>query len=236
MPDEIIILSFTAASIAFLHTLLGPDHYLPFVVMAKARRWSIVKTAMITFLCGAGHVAGSVILGLIGISLGLAVDGLIEIESFRGIVAAWLLITFGLIYFVWGLRKAVRKVPHNHFHSHENGIHHSHYHHHHKDHVHAHTQEKSNLTPWVLFTVFILGPCEPLIPLLIYPAAKSSYLGVVWVTFVFGAVTIVTMCAFVLVSSFGIKFLNLGRFEKYSHSMAGASICLSGLAIHFLGL
>lgn len=236
MSEDLIILSITAASIAFLHTILGPDHFLPFVVMAKARKWSINKTAIITFLCGAGHVASSVVLGFIGIGMGIAVENLVEIESFRGTVAAWALITFGLLYFVWGLRRASRQMPHNHFHNHENGIYHSHSHDHHHDHAHPHPHEKSNITPWVLFTIFVFGPCEPLIPLLMYPAAKNSYSGVVWVVFIFAAVTIITMCALVLVSSFGIKFLNLGRFEKYTHSMAGASICLSGLAIQFLGL
>jgi small basic protein len=32
------VLTITAASIVFLHTLLGLDHYLSFVVMARARR------------------------------------------------------------------------------------------------------------------------------------------------------------------------------------------------------
>lgn len=236
MPEEIIILSITAASIAFFHTLLGPDHYLPFVVMAKARKWSIAKTALITFCCGAGHVISSVILGFAGITLGVALDNLVQIESYRGDIAAWALIAFGLVYFVWGLRKAIRKVPHNHFHNHGNGIYHSHSHDHHNEHVHAHSHEKSNITPWVLFTIFILGPCEPLIPLLMFPAAKSSLSGVLWVAFIFSAVTIITMCALVLISSFGFKFIKLGPVEKYSHSIAGASICMSGLAIHFLGL
>jgi len=236
MPDEIIILSFTAASIAFLHTLLGPDHFLPFIVMAKARNWSIAKTVVITCLCGMGHVASSVVLGFIGIGLGMTVDKLVEIESFRGGLAAWGLIAFGLVYFAWGLRRAIRQRPHSHVHAHKGGIFHSHSHAHEEEHVHPHTQENSNLTPWLLFTIFVFGPCEPLIPLLMYPAAKSSYLGVALVVSIFAAVTLITMCTLVLVSSYGIKFLNLGRFEKYSHSLAGASICISGLAIQFLGL
>ena len=66
MSNEYAILVMTAASVGFLHTLLGPDHYLPFIVMAQARRWSFLKTGWITFLCGVGHVGSSVLLGIMG--------------------------------------------------------------------------------------------------------------------------------------------------------------------------
>ena len=48
MPVDIGLLVLTAASIGFVHTLLGPDHYLPFVAMGAARRWSTRKTLWIT--------------------------------------------------------------------------------------------------------------------------------------------------------------------------------------------
>ena len=63
------MLAVSAAAIAFAHTVLGPDHYLPFVAMARARGWSMSRTLRITLLCGAGHLAGSVVLGLAGIAL-----------------------------------------------------------------------------------------------------------------------------------------------------------------------
>ena len=62
MPDEIILLAGTAATLGFIHTILGPDHYLPFIVLAKARKWSTIKTLVITFFCGFGHILSSVIL------------------------------------------------------------------------------------------------------------------------------------------------------------------------------
>ncbi len=76
MTAEQSALVITAASIGFLHTVLGPDHYLPFIMMSWARKWSRVKTIVITFLCGLGHIASSVVLGLIGVSMGLAVKKL----------------------------------------------------------------------------------------------------------------------------------------------------------------
>ena len=65
MTQDVGPLMVTAASIGFLHTLLGPDHYVPFIMMSWARRWSAAKTALITLVCALGHRAGSVILGLV---------------------------------------------------------------------------------------------------------------------------------------------------------------------------
>jgi sulfite exporter TauE/SafE len=237
MSQELTILYLTAASIALLHTLLGPDHYVPFIVMARARKWSMAKTALITFFCGLGHIGSSILLGILGIAVGLAVTSVEAVEAFRGDLAAWFLIAFGLIYFVWGLRRTLRNRPHKHRHIHHDGESHDHHHVHASDHLHVHErEEKPSLTPWILFTIFVFGPCEPLIPLLMYPAAKSSTFGVVLVTAIFGAVTIATMMGVVLVSQMGLKFLPLGRLERYSHAAAGAAVCLCGLTIKFLGL
>lgn len=235
MSNEIMVLITAAASIGFFHTLFGPDHYLPFIMMTKAGKWSYKKTVMVTLLCGAGHVLSSVLLGFAGVALGVTVSGLVSIESVRGNMAAWALIAFGLVYFVWGVRKAVRNKPHKHFHLHPNGAEHKHDHVHHDEHSHVHKEGKS-MTPWVLFVIFVLGPCEPLIPLLMYPAAKESTMGLVMVTGVFSAVTIATMLGVVMISTMGLNFLPTKKMERYTHALAGATIFLSGMAIQFLGL
>ncbi|MHC4182247.1 MAG: urease accessory protein UreH domain-containing protein [Planctomycetota bacterium] len=235
--QELTIITITAASIGLFHTLLGPDHYLPFIVMARARKWSLVKTIFITALCGAGHVLSSIILGIIGIVLGISINKLGAIESFRGGIAAWLIIAFGVGYFVWGLFRARRNRPHVHWHAHEDTSMPIHKHTHSKDHLHVHKGESAkNLTPWILFTIFVFGPCEPLIPLLMYPAAKSSIFGLVLVTIVFSVVTIMTMLGIVIFLSLGANLLPMSRLERYTHALAGATICICGIAIKFLGL
>ncbi|HDY87032.1 MAG TPA: hypothetical protein ENH82_02825, partial [bacterium] len=117
--QELTVITITAASIGLFHTLLGPDHYLPFIVMAQARKWSLVRTTCITVLCGIGHVLSSVLLGAIGIALGISIKSLEVVESFRGGLAAWLLIAFGIGYLVWGLFRARRNRPHKHWHAHK---------------------------------------------------------------------------------------------------------------------
>lgn len=236
MSRELIVLICTAASIGLLHTLFGPDHYLPFIVMSRSGKWSLNKTILVTTLCGIGHVFSSVLLGIIGISVGIAVTKLEVLESFRGNLAAWGLITFGLLYLVWGIRRAWRNKPHEHPHPHQDGENHSHLHAHSKTHVHPHVDENTRITPWVLFVIFVFGPCEPLIPLLMYPAATNSSWGVVLVTGTFGVVTIGTMLGIVLISSFGISYIPITRLERYSHALAGLAILLCGLSIQFLGL
>jgi nickel/cobalt exporter len=236
MDNSIIILCGTAASIGLIHTALGPDHYLPFIMMGRARRWSMAKTAWITFLCGLGHVLSSVVLGLVGVLVGTQVMKLEAFEAFRGSIAAWLLIGFGFAYFVWGLRRAILNRSHRHVHSHGDTDKHEHEHTHISDHAHVHDEKKANVTPWILFTIFVFGPCEPLIPLLMYPAAESSVLGSVLIAAVFSVVTVGTMLTIVMFSSWGVSFARLGWLERYTHAAAGATICVSGLAIQFLGL
>jgi nickel/cobalt exporter len=226
-----------AAWLGFLHTILGPDHYLPFIMMSWARKWSGVRTAVITVLCGLGHIASSVVLGMLGVSLGLVVRKLEIVESFRGNIAAWLLIGFGLAYMVWGLRRAYRRRAHSHGHFHIREDEHSHRHSHLGQHAHVHEDKaKASVTPWALFLIFVFGPCEVLIPVLMYPAAENGLFGVLLVTCVFGTATIGTMLGVVLLSRAGVSFLPLARIERYTHAIAGATICLCGLAIQFLGL
>jgi nickel/cobalt exporter len=235
MTPEITLLTLSAATIAFVHTLLGPDHYLPFVAMAKARNWSLGKTLRITLACGVGHLLGSVVLGLLGITLGAQLSSLEWFEGVRSGLAAWLLIGFGLMYTAWGLRQAYRKRPHTHWHSH-GGSTHCHEHNHQDKHVHMHEAGKASLTPWIIFVIFILGPCEPLIPLLMYPAANESMLGVLLVTGVFGLVTVMTMTMIVMIVVLGINTVKLSRFERFSHAVAGSTILICGLSVAFLGL
>jgi len=237
MNTEIIFLSWTALTVGLIHTASGPDHYLPFVMMSKARNWSTTKTVWITILAGSGHVLSSIVLGFLGIFIGSEILKLDALEAYRGDMAAWLLIGFGFAYFVWGVFKAIKNKKHTHLHVHEGGVVHTHPHGHTGEHAHVHDQKSKakDLTPWILFVIFVLGPCEPLIPLMM-TAADNSMAGMAFVSLVFTAATLVTMVGIVLLGIWGFSFAKLGKLERYTHAIAGATICLSGLAIMFLGL
>jgi nickel/cobalt exporter len=229
------ILIFTALSIGFIHTLIGPDHYIPFIILGKARSWSLSKTSWITILCGIGHVLGSVLLGFLGVAFGFALNMVEGIEAVRGEVASWLLIGFGVAYGAWGLRLGLRASEHIHEHDHDAGGHHQHQHHHLGKHAHLHGDRKS-YTPWVLFVIFVLGPCEPLIPMLMYPAAQGNWMDVALVSVAFGVSTILTMLGVVVGTSLGIMNIKLDFMEKYIHALAGLIIAISGLSIKIFGL
>src|SRR5215207_8342058 len=115
MQTEIEILILAAIAISFLHTITGPDHYLPFLALAKARGWSVGKTIGWTIICGCGHVWSSVLLGLGGAGIGWSLSKLNWMESVRGGLAGWTLLGFGLIYSMWGLIKAGKQKRHKHF-------------------------------------------------------------------------------------------------------------------------
>jgi nickel/cobalt exporter len=236
MNNSIALLSVTAISIGFIHTILGPDHYLPFIVLSQAKKWSPRKTMIITFFCGIGHVLSSVILGLIGIAVGISVTKLVSVESVRGNVAAWLFVAFGFVYMVISIRNLIKKKRHTHSHFHFSGEKHVHEHDHHNEHSHIHEEEVFKTTPWILFLIFVFGPCEPLIPLVMYPASKNNFHGAVIVAILFSITTITTMMCIVLSFNLGLNKINLKPVEKYSHLIAGSMIFLSGLAILVLGL
>ena len=237
MGQESTLLLLTAASLAFFHTLFGPDHYLPFIVISKARQWSIVKTSFVVILCGLAHILSSVVIGSVGIAFGISISEIEIFESFRGNITAWLLIAFGIAYTIYGVRKVYKGKKHTHLHYHHDGTSHLHEHDHQTNHLHLHERKsKSNITPWVLFVIFLFGPCEPLIPILMYPAAQSNTFLLLLVILVFGIITIFTMLVLVLLPLYGIEFIEMSKLEKFTHAIAGLTILLCGLSIQFLGL
>lgn len=234
MNTEIGILITTAFSIGFIHTLIGPDHYLPFIALSRARKWSYPRTLLVTVICGAGHVLSSVVIGLIGIAAGVAISRIQGLEGMRGDIASYLLLGFGLAYMSWGIRRGIRGNIHSHSHTHADGTLHEHDHDHQTEHTHVHSKRSS--TFWWLFIIFVLGPCEPLIPLLMYPAAKVNTAGVILVVLAFSLATIATMSVMVSLAYFGLKQVRFAFFERYAHALGGAIIALSGAGMIFLGL
>ncbi len=234
--NEAQVLLLTAASIAFMHTVLGPDHYLVFTAMGKARRWSLARTMRVTALCGLGHVASSLVIGAVGIVLGAQLMTLVQIEGARGNLAGYALLAFGLVYFAWGLKKAGRGHVHSHVHVHADVVH-DHEHDHRAGHAHVHEDgARNSITPWAMFIIFVLGPCEALIPLFMYPAAQQSMGLVVAVAVVFSTITLMTMLALVAITTIGLDRLKLPSTGRYAHAVAGASVALCGGVISFLGL
>ncbi len=232
------LLLWTAVSIGLIHTLLGPDHYLPFVAMRRARGWTTARMIGAVAGFGLAHVTASAGLGLAGIAFGLALGSLEALQHARGEAAAWLLLAAGVAYGSWGIRRSRQRQSHSHAHAHADGTVHRHTH----DHVaaahrHPHGAD-GRWGPWLLFTVFLLGPCEALIPVLMYPAAQADWHSVVAVTAAFAVATVTTMVVVTVVvdRSLGslVERLTRGR-RDWSHALAGGTIALCGAGILVLG-
>jgi nickel/cobalt transporter (NicO) family protein len=236
------ILLSTAVGIAFVHTLIGVDHTLPFVVLAKAQRWTMKRLVAIITLCGVGHVLSSIALGAIGIGAGVALERLEWIEGFRGEWAAWLLITFGLVYAIWGTVRRFRGKRHSHWHAHFDGLEHDHDHDHNGQHLHPHSEapkmQRRLVTFWTLFIIFAFGPCEPLIPLLMAPAWAHNWAAVVGVASLFAVVTVGTMVLVAALAYRGLQSKVMERLplERWADALAGLAIAASGGAIKLLGI
>ncbi|MCU7549631.1 hypothetical protein OCK74_10925 [Chitinophagaceae bacterium LB-8] len=232
MPNDIYMLMIAATTIACLHTLSGPDHYLPFIALSKARGWSFARTLVWTAICGCGHVWSSVLLGLGGAAFGWSLSKVGGLESVRGSLASWVLLVFGFLYSVWGIYKAGQNKRHKHFDIYDDG---TVYVYEHKHGEIVAPKEKHRVTPWIMFLVFLLGPCEPMIPLLYFPAAKNSGIGLLALIMVYTIITLLTMMLMVTLGFYGISFLKTGKLERYLHALGGLTIFICGAGMVFMG-
>ena len=228
--SSVTLLLGTAATLALFHTLIGVDHSIPFIVLGRARGWSLRRTLGVTGACGLAHVASSVLIGSLGVLLGVTLDRLSWLESTRGRVAAGLMIGFGLAYAARAFWRKFRGHTHTHLHAHADGTVHTYPHDHHGEHRHPHDIGRG-VTPWALFLIFAFGPCEPLIPLMMVPAVERSWLGLAAVIGVFGFVTLGTMLAAVTLGYLGLTHAKLGAVEGRIDVLAGLTIAASGAAV-----
>ena len=209
----------TAFLTAVIHTITGPDHYLPFIAIAKSRNFSLKKTLLWTFICGLGHIGSALLiaLGFVYLSHFLTDTQFAWIEDNRSNLAAYALIGLGGAYLLWALR-------HRWLHKHGQA-------HHHGDAMHGGTEiTDKNITVWVVFIIFVLGPCEALLPIL----TASSVMGIPAVissTVIFSVATIATMLVAVALGYLGLEALRFKKMEAYTHELAGATIMVCGLLI-----
>jgi len=236
--------------------------------MARARGWHRRRTLGITAVCGAGHLIASLALGAVGVAAGLAISDVERLQAGRGRLAGWLLIGFGLAYLAWGIKRAISRRPHSHWHGHSDGTLHHHRHIHAGGHLHAHDANEPrahtdvplssraqsrdlatttsphpahpshparsrNITPWILFTIFLFGPCEPLIPLLMVPAAGGNWWHVALVAGAFSAATLAAMLGAVTIGLAGLEHARFAKLERYSDALAGAAVTVCGLLVNF---
>ena len=206
----------SAAGLGLVHTLLAPNHYLPFIMISKARKWSRTKTVLITLLCSSGHVIGSLVIALLAVVFGVVTSKIEIFNGYRANIAAWGMMIFGFMYFLYGVREA----KHNHRCC---------------EHIHTKKNDVKSLTPFILFMLFLFAPCEAFVPIMMLPALTNVPVYTVLIAFSFGLTTMATMVVAVYLGARGIEFLPFEKWEKYGHMIAGAVIFLCGVFVTAFG-
>jgi hypothetical protein len=167
-----------------------------------------------------------------GAALGWSLSKITWLENIRGGIAGWVLLLFGLVYGVWGYMRALQNKAHKHFDTFEDG---SMYIYEHKHGEAVMPKVRYKVTPWVMFIVFLLGPCEPMIPLLYFPAAQSNWWGMLLLIAVYTFFTLGTMLLLVILGYYGVSFLKTEKLERYVHALGGLSLFICGAGMVFMG-
>ena len=203
-----LALTLGAASVGALHSL-APDHWVPFAALARARGWTVLRTARVTLLCGFGHVTVSAALGLLALWFGLETLKLVgeRLEAVAGI----LLIAFGLAYGIWGLRKAM------------------------SDRLHHHSDvDPEKTSVWALFLLFSADPCVAVLPLL-FAAAPLGAARAAVVVVTYELATLAAMLCLVLLARAGVERLHAHWLDHWGDASAGGLIAAVGVAVAVLG-
>lgn len=225
----------TAAGTALLHTLI-PDHWLPFVLVGRARGWSTTVVAMASGLAAVVHALLSILLGVVALWIGFATMDAVgkTLEH----VGAVLLILFGLGYAFWAWRKG------GHFHpggallhrgsgscsgSEGPG---------HPEHLHYHADGEliGGGEGWgALGLALVVGinPCVLLLPLMVASIPR----GVGSVALVAAAYTLPAVLLMVGLSVLGVRVgwrVRLPGVARHAESLSGLLIALMGVIFWFV--
>lgn len=228
MTSTAFLLFLSSCSTAVIHALI-PDHWLPFVLMARAQGWSERRAAALTGLAGVLHVLVTVVAGGLTILVGSAsIHSLAQRSGHSlGFVGGFLLAVFGVAY---GIFRHLREArvhsaagPERVDQSADGG----------HVHVHGHLLERwfhGALTAGALVLVIGISPCALLVPILF--AASAAGLGAVLAAALgFGLCTIGTMVGVTVVAMRGMRRIELPFFTRYGDLISGALVGAVGLLL-----
>jgi ABC-type nickel/cobalt efflux system permease component RcnA len=220
-----LALVLTTVVTAVVHTLI-PDHWLPFVLVARAEGWTLRRTAMLTAASALLHVTVSIVLAMMVVLAGrgaeMAVTGLGERLA---ALSGWMLVVFGAAYMSWFLLRGG--------HAHTFGIH---PHHNPDDAVppEASPTRLKDLSGYALTFVVGFNPCILVIPC-VYGASQLSPLTLVAVSTAFAVSTMLSMVVVTLLGLKGTSRLTSPFLTRYGEAISGALITLTGAAVLLVG-
>jgi ABC-type nickel/cobalt efflux system permease component RcnA len=237
LESTVYMLLSTAGATALLHTLI-PDHWLPFVLIGRAQRWSGTTTALVSGVSAAIHVALSVALGLLTLGIGIGAAEIVGESLERA--GAVLLMLFGVGYAWWAWRKG------GHFHP-GGGLLHSHEAappcsgdegNANPEHLHYHADEilirgKPGWGALGLAVIVGLNPCVLILPIMLASATKGPQ--AFWLVTAASAIpTVVLMVGLSVFGVVGGRRIPVPGAARYMELASGLLIAMLGVAFWFL--
>jgi nickel/cobalt transporter (NicO) family protein len=220
----------TGFTVAFFHAAI-PTHWLPFVLTARAQRWSHAKTLAVTALAGAGHVVFTAVLGLLLTVLGFALHE--QTAEWFPRIAGGALLLFGLFYLYRQL------IGHVHGHSRVLGedprVHAAHRSADDKDDAVVAKPVTSVLVSdrvaiASLLALLTFSPCESFVPFYVY-GLRYGWLGFSLLTAILSIATLGGMVAFTWLTLIGMKRVALRQLERYELGVMGLLLSAVGVLI-----
>jgi ABC-type nickel/cobalt efflux system permease component RcnA len=199
-------LIFSAGFVGFVHSL-SPGHWLPVVLLVKARKWGPAQAVVAALVTASGHIFVSVGLGLIGLFVGKKFFGtnLHELEEHAGLI----LVAFGFLYAVYS------RFNHRHCHGHEH---------------HGPDPRTSGKAPYVFLFSLGLSPCFAALP--VFAAAIGGGTAVLlgsMLAFSLGVAASLTGGS--LFVARGLVKLDHPIFEHYGDVITGLGVALMGVIL-----
>lgn len=207
-----------AAAVAAAIHGLSPDHWLPYVLLAKGRGWTTGRALQVTAVGAVSHLFTTTVLGLVIVFLGAGAT-----ERFgRPAEIFSSLVVIGLgAYLLWAGRYGRGGHGHGHDgHAHEGQAHPG------QGPIHSSADLR-------LGAVLGARPCAESIPIFIAASTRGVFASLGAVT-AWAAVTVGAMLAVVWLSLLGLKAARLGFLERYGEAVSAWLIILIGLIV--LGL
>jgi len=187
----------SAFLVALLHTAI-PSHWLCFVLIGKARGWSLRRTMAVAGATGALHVLTTVTLGLVFAAAGRELVEPEELERISG----WILVGLGALYLFLQF---------------------THIGHHHEKEVSG----SDRVALAALVFAVTVSPCSLAIPILVAAAATSVAMAVL-ITLVLMATTVGNMVLLVGLTGLGIEKMPFAFFDRYEKLILGVVLALVG--------
>jgi nickel/cobalt exporter len=224
-------IAITGFGVAFFHAAI-PTHWLPFVLTARAQRWSHTRTLAITALAGSGHVLCTALLGLFIAWFGIVLNK--KIGDWFPHLAGGMLLLLGLFYI---FRQIVTK---GHPHKHLVGGHP------HASDTHDHPPSRSygvagehigrtkpvsdRVAIMSLLAMLTFSPCEAFLP--IYASGvRYGWSGFALLTVILSVGCVAGMVIFTALTLAGVRRIKLGLLEKYESGMMGVLLCVIGVLV-----